>query len=42
MQNKSIIITTYDDESIKETPILQEHKMGSKVYTLSLIPPIKP
>lgn len=41
MQNKFINIPTYNNGSIEETSILQEHKIGSKKYVLSLGSPTK-
>lgn len=41
MQNKYINIPTYDNGDIKETSILQEHKIGTKEYVLSLGSPTK-
>lgn len=41
MQNKYIMVPTYDDGDIKETSILQEHEIGSKKYVLSLGSPQK-
>lgn len=41
MQNKFINIPTYNNGSIEETSILQEHKVGSKKYVLSLGSPTK-
>ncbi len=35
LQNKYILIPTYNDGEIKEKYVLQEHVIGSKEYTLS-------
>jgi hypothetical protein len=41
LQEKYIMVPTYDNGDIKETSILQEHIIGSKVYVLSLGSPTK-
>ena len=41
LQEKYIMVPTYNNGEIKETSILQEHVMGSKVYVLSLGSPTK-
>lgn len=41
MQNKFINIPVYNDGDIEETSILQEHKIGTRKYVLSLGSPAK-
>lgn len=41
MQNKFINIPVYNDGDIEETSILQEHKIGTRQYVLSLGSPNK-
>lgn len=41
MQNKYIMIPICDDGNIKETSVIQEHKIGTNKYVLTLGSPVK-
>lgn len=41
LQEKYILVPTYNNGDIKDTSILQEHVIGSKIYVLSLGSPAK-